>query len=78
MKAIAMKPILYKAGTFSRIAEKGEEIEMDNETFQWRKSRGEVKEVMETSTDEDDLIVSDGLPALDEVPSSTRKKKNGA
>lgn len=78
MKAIAMKPILYKVRTFSRIAEKGEEIEMDRETFQWRKSRGEVKEVMETPTDEDDLIVSDGLPALDEVPSSTRKKKNGA
>lgn len=78
MKVIALKPILYMAGTYTRVAEQGEEIEMDRETFQWRKSRGEVKEVMETPTDEDDLIVSDGLPALDEVPSSTRKKKNGA
>ena len=78
MKVIALKPILYRAETYTRVAKQGEEIEMDRETFQLRKSRGEVKEVLETSAVEDDLIVSDGLPALDEVPSSTRKKKNGA
>lgn len=78
MKVIALKPILYRTGTFSRVAEKGEEIEMDNETFQWRKSRGEVKEVKKSAVSEDELIVSEGLPTLDEVPSGIRKKKNGA
>ena len=78
MKVIALKPILYRVGAFSRVAEKGEEIEMDNETFQWRKSRGEVKAVKNSAGSEDELIVSEGLPTLDEVPSGIRKKKNGA
>lgn len=70
MKAIALKPILYKTGNYARVASEGEEIDLDATTFQWRLGRGDVK-----ATGAAEEIVSEGLPALDEIPISKGKKK---
>ena len=75
MKVVALKPILYSG----KVYDKGETIEMDEVTYLVRLKRGEVELVKVLDEfDVVDEIVSEGLPALDEVPNNTRKKKNGA
>ena len=68
MKVKVVKPLLYKR----KIYETNEEFEIDEVSYTTFKSYGWVTDI--NSVDESDLInVTEGLPALDEMPK--RKKK---
>lgn len=73
MKVEALKPILYSGKNFTRIFDKGEIFEMDDVSYYVREKRGEVKAVGKIKDDEE--IVSEGLPSLDEMPQPKGKKK---
>ena len=68
MKAITLKPILYKTGNTTRVASAGETIELDETTFQWRLKRGDIEGVSVVEE------TAEGLPALDELPLKGKKK----
>ena len=72
MKVEALKTILYSGKNFTRVFEKGEIFEMDDVSYYVREKRGEVKAVGKVNDDAE--IVSEGLPALDEVVPKGKKK----
>lgn len=74
MKVIALKPILYRVNESMKVADKGEVIELSSEMYEWRKKRGEVQEVNGAESS-DEIVVSEGLPTLDEISTSKGKRK---